>query len=232
MMQASATYEGIADSIVQRLHVDGALAASGGAPWDAFLRLSDLVHAAFSVPGTTITPMMRRLLFAIGIAARPRQLVAVGSYVGYAIAWLLRDRSDASCSPFVERAYAIDVDAVANRIAERNCAALGHGPRLHVVCADAVAGVAMVESAIDLLFLDLDDPVTGKARYADVLLGARARLAPGAMVLAHDPCVGRFAADFNAYHRVVNEEPWLTGPWILPVDGCGLSVAVAVEEPA
>jgi hypothetical protein len=228
---APTTYEEIVDQVVRRLHAGGALRSGADTPWDGFLRLSDRVHASFRVPGTTITPIMRRLLFGVGLAARPRCLVVAGSYVGYAMAWLLRDRADPRCAPFVERAYAIDVDPAANRLAQGNLASLGHGGRVRFLDTDAAGALATIEEPIDLLFLDLDDPDTGKAGYVDVLLAARRRLAAGALVIGHDPCVERFASDFASYHRLVETEPWVHGPWVLPVDECGLSVAVTAAVP-
>jgi len=170
---------------------------------------------------------MRRLLFALGLAARPHNVVGVGTYVGYTFSWLLRDRSDTEAAPFFDAAVGIDVDSQANILARRNCAVLDHGVRLGFMDADGVVAVASLEKPIDLLYLDLDDPPRGKAAYQRVLQAAYPRLQPGALVLAHDPCVKAFEQDFAAYHYYVRESGLFSGPWILPVDVCGLSVAVA-----
>jgi len=58
-----------------------------------------------------------------------------------------------------------------------------------------------------------------------VLESAVPRLRTGALILAHDACVPKFAEQFAAYHNYVRESGFFLGPWVLPVDDCGLSVA-------
>src|SRR3989442_668517 len=99
-------------------------------PWDSFLQLSHRIHETYEVPSTTFTAIMRRVLCALGFAARPRHIVGVGTYVGYTFSWLLRDRSDDLAAPFCASAIGIDIDARVNVLARRNCAAIGHGERL------------------------------------------------------------------------------------------------------
>lgn len=225
--ESAVTYEGIVDGIVEHLHARHVLPTARPAPWDAFMRLSDLVHHRFEMPSTTVTPIMRRLLFAVGLAVRPRYVVGVGTFVGYAFAWLIRDRSDAAAGPFCDRALGIDVDQHANELARRNCAHLGHGTRLRFRDGDGTLPASWQDGPVHLLYLDLDDPQSGKTGYVTALQTARDRLAPGAVILAHDPCVAAFAGAFADYHAIVHAATWLRGPWILPVDECGLSVAIA-----
>lgn len=220
------TYEAIADRLVAALAGRGAR-LGGLSDWPCFARLSDQVHADFQVPTTTITPMMRRLLFALGAAAMPRSVVGIGTFVGYALAWLIRSRTDPRGGPFAEQIWAVDVDGRANDIARQNFAHLGHGDRLHVVDADGHAFLADVAAPIDLLYLDIDAPGTGKAAYTTLLRAAAPHLSSGALVLAHDCSVPRFESDFERYHREIEDGTTFDGPWILPVDACGLSVAVA-----
>lgn len=222
-----ATYEEVVDDIVEWLRRKGAVASALPTPWDSFLRLSALVHEGFEIPSTTITPVLRRLLFAIGLAAAPQNVVGVGTYVGYAFAWLLRDRSDPGSSPFIGTALGIDVDLHANQVARRNCALLGHGARLRFADADGTVADAYPAETIDLLYLDLDDPGERKAGYVRALDAACGRLGTGALILAHDPCVPKFAKGFAAYHEFVRASSRLRGPWILPVDECGISIATA-----
>jgi len=223
------TYEGIVEELIAMLQRAGVvLDLSASMPWDAFLRLSDLVHKTYEVPSTTLTPIMRRLLFALSLAARPSNVVGIGTYVGYAFTWLLRHREDPEASPFVETATGIDVDARVNTIARRNCAVLAHGDRLRFVDSDAVVAIERSDMAIDLLYLDLDDRVLGKSGYRRVLEVAHPHLTAHAIILAHDPCVKKFEQDFETYHSYVRDSGLFSGPWILPVDSCGLSVTVAL----
>lgn len=216
--------EDVIEGVVQ--HVLDATATPRSLPaglWTDFLELSDVVHAHYTIPATTITPIMRRLLYAIGRAAAPQHVVGVGTYVGYAFTWLV---GDATRSVRLERAVGVDVSPVANSLARANCDVLGHGDRLAFVDGDGGDVITACRVPIDLLFLDLDDPETGKADYRRVLAAALPRLEPGSMVLAHDPCVPRFGADFAAYHRFLDECATVQRHWVLPVDQCGLTLAV------
>jgi predicted O-methyltransferase YrrM len=223
------TYEEIVDAIVERLRkADVVPPSAGPIPWNAFVRLSDLIHATYEVPGTTFTPMMRRLLFGLGHAAQSSTIVGVGTHVGYTFSWLLRNRVDEE-SLAVGRwrsAVGIDMNAGANTLARRNCSVLGHGDRLTFLDADGVDGVSRSDGIIDLLYLDLDDPARRKAAYRDVLEAAIPRLRQGALILAHDPCVPVFQQNFADYDRFVTGSGVFRGPWVLRVDSCGLSVAV------
>lgn len=221
------TYEDIIDGLLDLLRRADCLAlADLPTPWDSFLRLSDLIHNSYEVPSTTFTPVMRRLLFALGYASQARNIVGVGTYVGYTFSWLLRDRSDPEAAPYCEMAVGIDVDSSANALARRNCDLLGHGQRLTFIDSDGEAAIADSDWPIDLLYLDLDDPATGKSGYKRVLKTALDHLRPGALVLAHDPCVPAFRKDFESYNELVNGCERFRRSWTFPVDVCGLAVAV------
>ena len=110
-------------------------------------------------------------------------------------------------------------------MARRNCAVLGHDARLAFVDADGVSGLARLTQEIDLLFIDLDDPIARKAPYRDVLERALPRMRAGSLVLAHDPCVPLFRRDFAAYDAFIEQSHAFLGPCVLAVDACGLSVA-------
>lgn len=220
------TYEEIIDSIVAMLQGSAALPPRRGpTPWDSFIRLSDLVHANYHVPSTTVTPVMRRLLFALGFAARPATIVGVGTFVGYAFTWLLRDRAEAASGPQFDFGLGLDVQNDATALAISNCANLGHEERLQFRTEDGAAAVSAFRRPIDLLFLDLDDPVSGKAGYVEVLRAALPRLSPAATVLAHDPCVARFHEDFSHYHKFIESTDAFSAGCVIPIDACGLALA-------
>jgi len=227
------TYEHIVDRIIDLLRCAGAVQGnSSPTPWNAFLRLSSLIHDAYEIPSTTFTPMMRRLLFALGFAAQPQTVVGIGTYVGYTFSWLLRDRRDSESNPFPEMAVGMDVDESANQLARRNCSVLNHGTRLSFLDGDGITLLTRLETPIDLLYIDVDDPVVGKGGYRQVIETASSLLSPGALVLAHDACVPKFAADFAAYNGYVKRCEIFRDTWIFPVDDCGLSVTAVSNEKA
>jgi predicted O-methyltransferase YrrM len=216
------TNEEIVDQLVTALGKAGLFDEVSPIPWTRFGFLARMIHRQFQVPGSTLTPIMRRLLFGIGYASRGRQVVGIGSYVGYALAFLA---SGASCHTPTERVTGLDPNRSANELARRNLAALPNLGEVVIVDGQSPGDLNAVPGAPDVVLLDLDSPRTGKLGYADALLGLVDRLPSGAVVAAHDACVSRFAEDFGAYHEVVDRHPRLRGPWILPVDRCGLSVS-------
>lgn len=224
------SYEDIIDELLLVLGRAGALPVPVvPTPWDAFVLLSDLIHERFVIPSTTFTPVMRRLVFALGCVAHPSHLVGVGTYVAYTFGWLLRDRTNEASMPHLESAVGFDVDDQANVLARQNCSWLGHGQRVAFVDIDGCAGITADGRPIDLLYIDLDAPDCGKWGYRAVLEAALPHLNPGALILAHDPCVAKFRDDIEHYHRLVRESASLAGPWILGADECGLSVATRLK---
>ena len=214
------TYEEIAERLACTVLADASLPSG---MWDEFLSLSANVHENFEVPSTTVTPMMRRLLFAIGRAARPSSVVGVGTYVGYGFSWLLGERS-ASGTVWTS-GLAVDRDQDATALAASNLAHLGHEERLTCLAADGSTALAGYDREIELLFIDVDDPGSGKSLYRDILASALPVLARGAVVVAHDACVARFAGDFEKYHEFMDSTGRFTKAIVLPADECGLSVA-------
>lgn len=215
------THEELVDRLVQGLATRVPLSSARSCRWGDFGEYSRLVHTSFEVPSTTVSPVMRRLLFALGHASAGT-LVGVGTYVGYGFAWLVGGMWSASS---LTVAVGIDIDIDANAIARRNFASLPFADRVHFVDGPGEE-IDHSDEPVDVLFLDLDDSVTGKSGYTDILEKAAHRLSPGALVVAHDPCVERFAADFIRFHAAIGSSPMLEGPWILPVDSCGITLAV------
>ena len=215
--------EGVIDRLLVGLAGAGTIPEGPLPDWSRFGELSRAIHAHFSVPATTFTPAMRRLLFGLGATVAPRTIVGVGTYVAYTYSWLLAGSSSAA-RPFT-RAIALDPDQDANRVARANLSGLTFGSRVAVVDAPGSDVLGHVTGPIDLLFLDLDDPITAKAGYADVLRLAEPALAPGALVIAHDACVPRFARDMSAFGAAAEELERVSEPIVLPVDACGVAIA-------
>lgn len=187
--------------------------------WPAYESATEVI-SCFEVPQSTISPAMRRLLFSLAYVTRPTVVVGAGTYVGFAFSWLL---AGAAPHRSLLAAHALDIDPEASSIARRNLARLAID-FVSVEVADAVAWLTANTAPISLLFIDIDSPDRRKAGYLDVLRAAQSSLASGAIVLAHDPCVARFAADFHTYHEYIRASELFRDPVILPIDECGLSV--------
>ncbi len=195
-------------------------ARPGTLDWTQFGELEAVVRE-FEIPSTTITPHMSALLWAIARTNTPNVVVGVGAYVGVGLAWLA---GLASVPRSPRSVVGIDIDMDACAIGRRNLALLGFGDQASISRADGLR-YAWSGAPVDLLFIDVDDRERRKADYALVLRAWVHHLAAGALVLAHDACVPGFERDINRWRREVRRLG-LRGPVDLPIDRCGLAVAV------
>jgi predicted O-methyltransferase YrrM len=189
-------------------------------PAAAFHAFRARVHAAFEVPYTSVTPMLARFLFGVALRRRPRNVWGLGTFAGNAVVWLsahhVTGRTPGTTT-------AVDVAPEATALADANFARLG-ASSVHTRTADALACVPETAD-VDLLFIDVDDPVTRKAGYADCLRHYADHLAPGALVIAHDACEETFAADLRDYRAALGADPRIAGTVTIPLDPYGVEVS-------
>lgn len=178
---------------------------------------AERVRASFIVPQTSITTAAARLLFGISASARPRRIAAMGSYFGNMLVWLLGAHSQAS-------ALGCDTDAHAVEGARDNFRRLA-GPQPTFRVEDALAFLSRNPDPIDLLLIDVDDPVSRKRLYADLLIAALPRLAPGALVLAHDRFEKRFREDFDTYLNIAHDSHLFALSTGIPIDSAGFELS-------
>lgn len=210
---------------IEQVAIKVAARATGGGPehldWGLFNELA-AVAAKFDVPHSTFSPHMCALTWALARARRARSIVGLGTFVGWPFAWLAGLAEHPGAPMWMA---AIDIDSAASSQARKNLEKLGFGERLQVLTADANT-LELRFPAIDILFIDVDDPVRGKADYALILRRWRNCLSKGALVLAHDVCVSKFRQDFESWRAVVKDLQ-MGGPIDLSIDKCGLSVVMS-----
>jgi predicted O-methyltransferase YrrM len=222
----STTVETLIETLLSQLHPS--LCSAVKPRWEEYEELRGVINKHFQVPSTTCTAIMSRLLFALGSCSNPRSVVGAGTYVGYCVAWIL---GLAGPHRALVRADLLDVDAHANVIARANCQLLGFGEKMKIHDCSAHDFIKESRDPVDLLFIDIDCPVTAKLGYASILARFLPWLAPGALVVAHDPCVPRFRADFETFHAFARSTNKFHGPWVLPLDSCGISVLIKSSLP-
>ena len=202
----------VATSMFSQLRAGGFLAGEFRA--EAFHRFKLGLKGRFVTTGTTITPIMERVLFGLADAHRPRRTVALGSFEGYALAYLAAHRSG--------QVVGYDIDPGCCQLARQNLAAVGLSDWVTIKTEDAFA--AQEEAAsIDLLYVDVEAGGS-KAAYLPLLETWYPRLRPGALVLAHDISVEKFQADLAPYMAQVRDKGRFSASISLRVDFCGLEV--------
>jgi predicted O-methyltransferase YrrM len=196
---------------------------SSSSDWIAFEAQSNLVSSHFKVPHTTCTTVMSKLLFGLGSAVNPHVAVGVGTFVGYCFAWLL---GVSGPRKNLQEVHLIERDDKSNRMARDNLKSLGYGSKLwfHTGEGENFSLSQVSRRGIDLLFIDIDHPESGKALYTDILDRFTPSLNPGSIVIAHDPCVPKFQSDFRRFHDYVRHSGYYAGPWIIPIDANGISI--------
>lgn len=181
---------------------------------DAFHQFKVGLKGRFVTTGTTITPMMERILFGLADAKRPRRTVALGSFEGYALAYLAAHRSG--------QVVGYDINPDCCELARQNFAAIGLSDWVTIKAEDAFAAQEDAAS-IDLLYVDVEAGGS-KAAYVPLLEAWYPRLRPGALILAHDISVEKFQADLAPYMALVRDKRRFSATISLRVDFCGLEV--------
>lgn len=211
---------------------------------DGFHRLRQRVRGAFQVPQTSVTPVMARLLFALGDVLLPRRLLVIGSYCGNTLVWLAGrrilqlPRTDQAAGEEVDgapdAAYLVgcDVDADACETARANFTRIGAGDAVQILPRDGHRVLSESTEAWDLVLLDADDPVRRKAVYDTLLEVALPWLNPGSTVLAHDTALPLFADDLRSYRERIADRSRFAATADLAVDECGLSFSVVAGPPS
>ena len=72
----------------------------------------------FTVPGTSITPVMERLLYMLSSLRRPRRAIGLGTYCGNALVWTVGPGCGPGRAYKAEKVYGID--AYLTRAESRN----------------------------------------------------------------------------------------------------------------
>jgi predicted O-methyltransferase YrrM len=213
-------------SILAWLKQEGILPA--GATYDerAFDGLRREVRKTFTIPGTSITPVMERLLYMLSAVRRPRRVIGLGTYYGYALVWA----AGSSCGPGrayeAEKVYGIDIDAEATERAEENLRRLAHTDHIELLAEDGLKAVERLEGPFDYVYLDAESEKLKKAVYLELLTRLYDKVEPGGWVLAHDTAVPPFAGQLAGYLVFVRDKENFGESVAFDVDPFGLELSI------
>lgn len=192
----------------------------------AFEALRTEVRATFDIPGTSITPVMERLLYALSAVRRPRRAIGLGTYCGYALVWV----AGASCGPgrvyAADRVIGIDIDAEATERARANLFKLDHTAHFELLAEDGLRAVERLEGPFDYVYLDAESRDQGKGINLDLLARLYDKVEEGGWVLAHDTTVPPFARQFEAYLAFVRDRANFRESISFDVDPFGLELSI------
>jgi predicted O-methyltransferase YrrM len=199
-----------------------------GATYDekAFSELRQEVKRYFTVPGTSITPVMERLLYMLSSVRRPRRVIGIGTYCGNALVWSV----GSSCGPGrvyqADKVYGIDIDAEATESARTNLGKLRNTDHIELIAEDGLKAVERLEGPFDYVFLDVDSVELGKGLYLELLKALYEKVVVGGWVLAHDVVVPPFAGQLEGYLAFVRDGKNFRESILFDVDAFGLELSV------
>lgn len=194
--------------------------------WAAYQTASERIHTHFNIPATAITPPMRRTFFAIGNLWPDPDILGLGTYVGYAVAWLW---AGAIARHGVATLTGYDIDPSAVEAATANFyAAFGPAAGASFVTRNALQPGPSAD--LGILYIDIDDPDNGKWGYLDALNAHLGSMARPSLVLAHDPVVPKFADAMTAFQQRLVDTGF-EEPVVLPIDNCGILLAQLPKSP-
>ncbi|MEU1476224.1 class I SAM-dependent methyltransferase [Streptomyces sp. NPDC005760] len=218
--------DALADRLLEHCAAAGVLPPAAGEPWEEFHRLRAHLTPRVDVPMTSLTPLLARILFAVGGRARPARIAVLGSYAGNLMMWLTAQGFGPHRSYEGLEALGADVDEEAVALARRNLVAAGfRGTSVHTADAFDAERLSKGRGPFDAVLIDIDEPVRRKAGYLPLLRRWLPHLAPGALVLAHDVLHPRFAGELKNYLDFVSG-PGFAASTTLPVDECGVALSV------
>lgn len=166
---------------------DAGIIETAGYDHTAFAAHRQSVRASFDIPWTAITPRQERLIWAINAIRRSARMIAAGVFCGFTFICNAGAGAGPGAVYEPEDLVGLEIKAEEAERARRNVKTLAPDGRARIVAQDAVDFVRDYCGMIDLLYLDADgDRGRGKGIYLEILEAALPRMAPGALVLAHN----------------------------------------------
>jgi predicted O-methyltransferase YrrM len=199
-----------------------------GATYDenAFDELEREVKEQFTIPGTSVTPVMERLLYMLSSVRRPRRVIGLGTYCGYALVWTVGPSCGSGRKYEAEKVYGIDIDAEATERAEENLGRLAHTDHIELIAEDGLRAVERLNGPFDYVFLDVESESLGKGLYLELLKRLCGKVEEGGWVLAHDTVAPPFAGQLEAYLAYVRDGENFKESISFDVDAYGLELSI------
>jgi len=213
-------------SILSWLKVEGIVPKAAVYDEQSFHELRMEVKQKFSMPGSSITKVMERLLYMLSSVRKPRRIIGVGIYYGNAFVWSVGSSCGKGKVYEAKKVYGIDVDAQAVECAKINFDTLSSTNRIEWIAQDGLLAVEKLNGPFDYVYLDVDSEELGKGLYLELLMAIYNKLEHGGWVLAHDIVVPSFASQLTGYLAFVRDAKNFSQSILFDVDAYGLELSI------
>jgi predicted O-methyltransferase YrrM len=167
-------------------------------------------------PGVPVAPATGRFLFSVCAPQADCEVLEIGSGRGYSTIWLA-----AGVRHFGGRVLSLERDPTCVADWRRNIEAAGLEETADLVEGDALETLPEIDDVFDVVFLDAANKL-----YEELFQLTRAKLEPGALVIADD--VVLHAETLAAYSKARQADPTLSSLTV-PLDR-GLELSVVLAE--
>jgi len=189
-------------------------------------RLSrDAARRLLDIPWSALTPRMQRLIYAINAIHQPQVMIAAGVFCGFTFLANASAAVGPGCVYRARELIGLEINPQEAARAELNLRSFDSTGAARIVARDAIDFCRHWADRIDLLYLDADgDGGRGKSIYREILDAAWDKLAPGALLLAHNSVNG--ASQMRSYLAFVRDSGNCRASLNIVFDQEGLEVSV------
>ena len=184
------------------------------------------VKENFTIPGTSITPVMERLLYMLSSVKRPQRVIGIGTYCGYALVWVVGSSCGQERVYTPRIVYGIDIDEDVTGKARNNFSKLAHTGHIELIAQNGLQAVDSLEGPFDYVYLDVESMELGKGLYLELLKRLYAKIIKGGWILAHDTAAPPFAGQLEGYLAYVRDGSTFSESISFDVDPFGLELTI------
>lgn len=199
----------------------------------AYEEYCKLIAATFSNPfhpnpGTTVSGVMKRLIYMLTSVRRPAHLIELGSFWGSTLAWFAGPCVGSRPLYQPQRIIGIDMHVKMTDLARTNFAKLPNAQKVELIGEDARTALEHLSSPFDALYLEAKSSGEDghQVFYLPLLQQIYNKLPVGAWVLAHDVRHPAFRSQMAGYLAFVRDKAHFAESICFDIDWCGLELSI------
>jgi predicted O-methyltransferase YrrM len=191
----------------------------------SFAEFRRTVQEEFQGSWSSLTPVMERLIYMLTSVRRPKNLLELGSFWGYTLAFFAGPCIGVTPSFQAERIIGIDIDKANTELARENFSRLPNTDSIELIANNALKALPAIPGPFDFVYIEAKDEKT-EGLYLDILKAVYDRLPEGAWIIAHDNNDWTFRSEMAQYLPYVRDTVNFSQSICFDVDNCGLELTI------